>query len=624
MTGSIAADAQPHSNDFLGRYQLLARLGHGALGVSHLAMHAPPIEDKSLVVIKQLRRELARDEEIAATFLREGKLAVRLDHPNIGVALEANTQGSRAFVATEFLDGQSLISLLERATESPEMPLTARIGVLCEVLAGLHYAHELADEDGLPLNIVHGDVSPQNVFITYEGQTKLLNFGIAKALDATYLRGRGVFGGRFAYASPERVQGRPLDRRSDVFSVGIMLWEAVTLRHFSGATPNAAAIEARIAGTEPGLASVQPDISPLLAEICTRAMHADPAQRYASAEAFRIDLERFVTELGDMPGDATRASCLQTKFASERVAMQRLIESHIRHPEPNDSDVRARRASGSISVEGQVLAVDGGSASSPSGVSEPSERSGRSEHSVSALSQPALGRAKSGRSTRLFWWITAAVAFGIAFASFLWVRASEPHARDAAVGNAHANAREIPKRTPASVGLSDANNGAPSHDQTNPRRPLELELDARSNSQAQTGVAGPEQPQPSAASPSSQPLAADAWVVERPFARTVQDAARGDGDPARRPRGIRRARSGVDAVIGESGADHVNGAIDGSDAQAAKRWSRPRRARASAAVSGNARVGDATDGASGNEMGDDLRHVRPAPKRQLDTEDPFQ
>jgi serine/threonine protein kinase len=337
-----------NGSEELGRYRLMATLGQGGMGTIHLAIAGGLGAFRKLLVLKELRRDLTRNERFVQMFLAEAKIAARLNHPNVVHTLEAGREGDRFFLAMEFLDGQPLSQILKSNKRPPGFPLAARLEVLCHALAGLHYAHELCDYDGSALQIVHRDVSPQNVFVTYDGQVKVVDFGIAKATGEDSLTSPGIFKGKLAYASPEQVRGQPVDRRSDVFSVGIMLWEVVAGRRFAPGSPTQAMVEARIAGTEPRLAEVVPDVEPLLAEICTRATHVDPAKRYATAEEFRSALQTFLHVSGEAVEAKVLGQTIRKMFADERAAMHRLIDAYIREHGAEDvteSMVRALRPS---------------------------------------------------------------------------------------------------------------------------------------------------------------------------------------------------------------------------------------------------------------------------------------
>lgn len=317
----------------LGRYRLLTALGQGGMGAIHLAVMSGMGDFRKLVVVKELRRDLAVNPEFVKLFLWEAKLAGRLNHPNIVQTIEAGQDGERYFLAMEFLDGQPFHSVIQASRIEPAVPLRLRLQVIRDVLAGLHYAHELKDYDGRPLNIVHCDVSPPNVFITYEGHVKVVDFGIAKAsgLNAA-TADDGVFKGKLRYAAPEQLLGEGIDRRADVFSAGVMLWEAVTLRKFSsGSVQDQAAIERRLKGEEPRLRQIAPSVPSLLAAICDKALSVDPKDRFQTADDFREALAEYSAAYGPPYEASVISQLMATKFANERAQRNRLIHERIRN-----------------------------------------------------------------------------------------------------------------------------------------------------------------------------------------------------------------------------------------------------------------------------------------------------
>ena len=198
------------------------------MAVVHLAvMHAQAGFNK-LLVIKQIHERFTVDPEVLGMFLDEARLAARLSHPNVVQTNEVGQDGERHFLTMEYLDGQPLNRVLWRMKDRGGLPLGLHLRVLADVLAGLHYAHELVDYDGSPLGVVHRDVTPHNVFVTYDGAVKVVDFGIAKARDALTHTKVGIIKGKIAYMAPEQARGETVDRRADVFAVGVMLWEAVT------------------------------------------------------------------------------------------------------------------------------------------------------------------------------------------------------------------------------------------------------------------------------------------------------------------------------------------------------------------------------------------------------------
>ncbi len=203
------------------KYRLLARLGSGGMAEVFLAVSGSPSGFGKLLVLKVLRPDLPEAER--AQFLRmfedEGRLAMRLSHPNIVQSYEVGSEDGQSFIAMEYLEGQPLSSLQERGWKSvPGISLEMQLYVLCQVLEGLEYAHGLTSYDGRQLNIVHRDVSPQNVFVTYAGYTKLVDFGIAKTLESNSKTAAGVVKGKVPYMSPEQVRGGSIDHRADLLS----------------------------------------------------------------------------------------------------------------------------------------------------------------------------------------------------------------------------------------------------------------------------------------------------------------------------------------------------------------------------------------------------------------------
>src|SRR4051812_39704553 len=160
----------------LGKYRLVATLGQGGMGTVYLALASGPGQFRKLLVVKELRQDLTRKPGFVEMFMDEAKLTARLDHPNVVQTFEAGEGHDRYYLAMEYLDGQPLSALIDRLADSNGLPLWVHIQILCEVLAGLQYAHELPDYDGTSLHVVHRDISPQNVFLTYHGQVKVVDF----------------------------------------------------------------------------------------------------------------------------------------------------------------------------------------------------------------------------------------------------------------------------------------------------------------------------------------------------------------------------------------------------------------------------------------------------------------
>jgi eukaryotic-like serine/threonine-protein kinase len=316
----------------LGRYRLIATLGQGGMGTIHLAVAGGLGGFRKLFVVKVLKAELTHNSEFLRLFMREARLAARLNHANVVHTIEADQDAGRYFLAMEFLDGQPFSEILRRAQLAPALPLALRLQVVCHALTGLHHAHEIRDYDGKALQIVHRDVSPTNIFVTYDGEVKVLDFGIARAGDAEGTQPR-AFKGKIGYAAPEQLRMRQADRRSDVFAAGVVMWEAIALRHLVRGKLTPQVFEARVLGTEPRIGQLLPELEPALAQICDRAMHLDPEQRYPSAEAMRLDLQNYLSERALMSDATVLAQLMRTKFAEERKQLYRVIEDQLANEE---------------------------------------------------------------------------------------------------------------------------------------------------------------------------------------------------------------------------------------------------------------------------------------------------
>ena len=323
-------------SDTLGRYRLLGVLGRGSRGIFHLGVAKSLGTFKKLVVVKELRAELASDARSVEAFLGEAKLAARLSHPNIVQAIEADADGGRPFLAIEFLDGQTFAEAWRRNVESGGLSLAAQVRILCEALSGLHHAHELCDYDGRELHVVHGDVRPEYLFVTYDGQVKLMNFRGARPPRES--GPTAEFDGRLAYAAPEQVRGRPWDRRTDVFAVGVLLWEVLAGQRFTTDPDNPAAIKARLFGLEPRISQAAPNAPHGLANICNRALAVDPSDRFSTAEDFKDALLAFLRASGDAVEPRIIGTQMRSLFEPERAAMHRIIEAALTADEPPDSN----------------------------------------------------------------------------------------------------------------------------------------------------------------------------------------------------------------------------------------------------------------------------------------------
>ncbi len=312
----------------VGRYELVTMLGEGGMARVYLAINRGPVGFNKLVVVKQVRPELAWDREFLSMFFDEARIAARLNHPNVVQTYEVIEDTDQSLLAMEYLEGQTLSDVLRRIGRA-NMPLEEHLWILTHVLTGLQYAHDLCDYDGSALGVVHRDVSPSNVFITYNGEVKLLDFGIAKAAGAISATQKGMVKGKIGYGAPEQFFGESVDRRADVYSVGIMLWEALARKRRKLADTPAASFQALVGGVHTKGRDVNPDVPPKLAEICDRATASNPAERYATAADFLVDLEGYLEANMRRVDRRDLAGVMGQHFKAERAEMGKRIEDQI-------------------------------------------------------------------------------------------------------------------------------------------------------------------------------------------------------------------------------------------------------------------------------------------------------
>jgi eukaryotic-like serine/threonine-protein kinase len=314
----------------LGKYQLIAEIARGGMGVVYLAMVQGPGGFNKLVVVKELKPELVEEPAFLTMFLDEARLAARLNHPNIVQTNEVGNDGDRYFMAMDYLDGRGLDQVRRRTKVAGfGLSVSMQIRVICDMLSGLEYAHNLTDFDGSPLHIVHRDVSPQNVFITFDGQVKLLDFGIAKASDSMHETHAGVVKGKVSYMSPEQGRGQKVDARADVFSAGVLLWEALTGKRMREGKNDQEKLWALVSADVPRASTVRPSVPPELDRICAQAMAWNRDERYATAGAMQHDLERYLTATGTNVSAREVGGCVTELFREDRANTNGVIEAHV-------------------------------------------------------------------------------------------------------------------------------------------------------------------------------------------------------------------------------------------------------------------------------------------------------
>ena len=252
---------------------------------------------EKLVVVKKLLPQSAGDEALRGMFLDEARVAATLHHPNIVQVYDIGVDGDDYFFTMEFVYGQDLSHALRRAAMLRRpLSLDQSLSIIIAMSAGLHYAHEKEGIDGRPLGLVHRDVSPQNVLISYDGAVKLMDFGIAKAASNSQKTRDGTLKGKIAYMSPEQGSSGKVDRRSDVFSLAIMLWELTTFRRLYKAESDFESLRKIITMDAPRPSKYRPDYPKALEDIVMKGLQRKPDERYQTAEELQLALEAFARE----------------------------------------------------------------------------------------------------------------------------------------------------------------------------------------------------------------------------------------------------------------------------------------------------------------------------------------
>lgn len=273
----------------LGRYEVDTQLARGGMGEVYLGRVAGAHGFVRPVVIKTIRTELVANERTALMFVDEARMAAGLHHRNIAQIIDFDRFEDGAFIVSELVDGCDLWRFLKLLRQPPRYQIA--VTIIAELGTGLHAAHEATGTDGAPLGLVHRDVSPSNTLLGKLGEIKLSDFGVAKARSRSYHTVSGTIKGKAHYMAPEQILGEQVDRRADVFSLGVLLFETATRTRLYSANADAAAMKAILDGQVPDPAERRPGFPPELTAIIRRALARDPERRYPTAAAMVDDLD---------------------------------------------------------------------------------------------------------------------------------------------------------------------------------------------------------------------------------------------------------------------------------------------------------------------------------------------
>lgn len=306
------------------KYRVVTTLGSGGTALVYLAVAERAAGFQKLVVLKTLLGHLANDPSVADMFRNEARIAARLKHPNVVEVYEVFDDLDQPVLVMEYLRGACLRDLVKRTTERDTIPLRHYIDVVRQSCRGLHHCHELRDFDGTLMHFIHRDVSPHNIYVTFEGEVRLLDFGIAKVQGHDGGTQTGLLKGKIRYMAPEQMMGEELDRRADIYAIGVVLWEALAGREMWGNLTEGMILHRTVNGDLPEL-EPPADCPPELVEIAKRCLAVRREDRYETAEQIADALDQAIRKL---PEPARRlGQVVQALFSARDEEVNLLVRS---------------------------------------------------------------------------------------------------------------------------------------------------------------------------------------------------------------------------------------------------------------------------------------------------------
>ncbi len=379
-----------------GKYELVSKLAAGGMAEIYLARTKSIQGFEKYLVIKKILRNRASDPEFIRMFLDEARVAATLDHPNIVQIYDVGSVDEEYFIAMEYLRGKNLIEIVRGGAKLgySKPPLEHVCSALSAVCAGLHYAHEKRDMQGRPLEIVHRDITPQNIVINFDGAVKVVDFGIAKAATREVETLAGTLKGKIGYMSPEQCRGLAVDRRSDVFAIGIILYELTTGKRLYHERSDFETLKKIIEGPVPSPREILPFYPAALNTIVVRCLQKNPEDRYQSARELHADLDAFARDNQLVTGTVPLSQYMERIFADELASQK--------EADPSGSGLALAQQ------------MQGSTASSYSYLGEASRRS-------SLIEAPLAAARRQLVMTRVYQ-AAAAIGLMVAAGTFVWWR----------------------------------------------------------------------------------------------------------------------------------------------------------------------------------------------------------
>ncbi|MFL5354652.1 serine/threonine protein kinase [Archangium sp.] len=335
-----------------GKYQLLRKIASGGMGQIFLALERGTGFER-LVVLKLILPHLAEDEDFLEMFLDEARLVARLGHPNLITILDLSEIDGRHCLAMEYVHGDDVRRLEKFArAQGRALPVGLVLRIIAEAAAGLHYAHQARDQQGQPLKLVHRDVSPQNILVGFDGGVKVIDFGVAKAAGSASHTATGVLKGKYPYMSPEQANGMPVDARSDLFALGVVLWELLTNRRLFKGESDLMTLRLVRDCQVPPPSQLNPRLPPGLDELVLKALAPTPEGRFPDCGAFRLAIEDYILQY-QLPASNAHLSAWLREVYAERIARESDPSQLDQLPDDTDLDAKSNPSRSSVRSKSQ-------------------------------------------------------------------------------------------------------------------------------------------------------------------------------------------------------------------------------------------------------------------------------
>lgn len=312
------------------RYETLTKIASGGMATVYVGRLRGAEGFWRLVAIKRAHRHLVEDPAFCKMLVAEAKLASRLHHPNAVAVLDVEQSEDELLLVMDYVEGVSLAQLLSQKVPGPSLGPRVAVRIVLDVCAGLAAAHELQDDQGKPLYLVHRDVTPQNVLVGIDGVSRLTDFGIAKSEDASAPSTKGdSLKGKLGYMAPEYVEGRQLDARSDLFSLGVVLWESLTLRRLFRGGTEVETLKLVVSAPIPPVSSLAKDLGTTLDDVVNRVLQRAPGRRFSTARELADELERAARGSDLVAAASEVAELVKARFGSQLDERRALIQEHV-------------------------------------------------------------------------------------------------------------------------------------------------------------------------------------------------------------------------------------------------------------------------------------------------------